>query len=386
MTRTDSRSSRKPAPVRIERVLCTMQGAVNRRVEHSLAVCTLQSLSWSRALRVRTRYSATDGIDPTGGEDIWCGMHAGCSWPACCSRIRRSLAAHGDEHMLGIRQITSFLVITCMVPAWCQAEATREEKRQGDIWREAQIDTIYTLNAHLNPFTIDIDVAGNTVTLSGKVESNIERDLAEQLALDVQGVETVVNHLTIVTEVPRVADRQALFDAVNDASITAAVKSRLLWNRQTEGLDISVRTQRGRVQLSGSVDSEAEAAFAIALAENTSGVRGVTSGLRVGPGHTERAERDAARLVDEVTEKTRHITKQAQRVFSDAWIAAKVYTTLLTDRRFNAADIEVSVDERTVVLRGEIGGHAARTALIGAVHDVTGVERVDAKSLVIATR
>ncbi|HET7370822.1 MAG TPA: BON domain-containing protein [Gammaproteobacteria bacterium] len=69
--------------------------------------------------------------------------------------------------------------------------------------------------------------------------------------------------------------------AVSDTAITAAVKSKLLANSSTSGMDIHVETNHGVVTLSGTVTAEAEKSLAERIARNTNGVTDVTNNLEV---------------------------------------------------------------------------------------------------------
>src|SRR5690606_41531401 len=67
----------------------------------------------------------------------------------------------------------------------------------------------------------------------------------------------------------------------NDANTTANVKSELLWNRNTGGLDNNITTRDGVVTLEGRADSDAASELAERLARNTEGVRRVENKLSV---------------------------------------------------------------------------------------------------------
>ena len=70
---------------------------------------------------------------------------------------------------------------------------------------------------------------------------------------------------------------------VDDAAVTAKVKTALARDKDVSALDVSVTTYRGVVQLSGFVDSEAEARKAGEVARGVSGVRDVYNDLHVVP-------------------------------------------------------------------------------------------------------
>ena len=70
---------------------------------------------------------------------------------------------------------------------------------------------------------------------------------------------------------------------VDDKSITAAVKTKLLEDKTTGGLSINVDTLNGTVSLGGFAKSQVEKDQAAAIARNTKGVREVHNNLIVRP-------------------------------------------------------------------------------------------------------
>ncbi len=71
---------------------------------------------------------------------------------------------------------------------------------------------------------------------------------------------------------------------VDDATLTAQVKSKLASDRLATLTRIDVDTTRGTVYLNGSVDSAASKSRAEELASQVSGVRKVVNNLQVGVG------------------------------------------------------------------------------------------------------
>jgi len=74
---------------------------------------------------------------------------------------------------------------------------------------------------------------------------------------------------------------QAIADATADARITAAIKGKMLADRELSALSISVNTTEGVVTLSGTVSSSENVSKAMLLAMETDGVREVISTLQV---------------------------------------------------------------------------------------------------------
>lgn len=64
---------------------------------------------------------------------------------------------------------------------------------------------------------------------------------------------------------------------VDDTVLATRVKSALLRDPEVSGLDLQVETFKGRVQLSGFVDNEAQAQRAEAIARRVEGVREVVN-------------------------------------------------------------------------------------------------------------
>ena len=89
--------------------------------------------------------------------------------------------------------------------------------------------------------------------------------------------------VALLVVVPLVAGAcgKSLGEAVDDATITARVKTALLNDPQVGGLKIDVDTTLGVVTMSGVVKSRGEEQRAIELARQIPGVRDVKSTLQV---------------------------------------------------------------------------------------------------------
>src|SRR5688572_13409338 len=69
-------------------------------------------------------------------------------------------------------------------------------------------------------------------------------------------------------------------ETIDDAAITAAVKTKLAADPEVAAMDIDVDTTDGVVRLSGTVTSNNERSEAVDLARSTDGVRRVINDLR----------------------------------------------------------------------------------------------------------
>jgi hyperosmotically inducible protein len=72
-------------------------------------------------------------------------------------------------------------------------------------------------------------------------------------------------------------------ETIDDATITARVKTALLNDPQVGGMKIDVDTTQGVVTMSGTVKNKAEETRAVELARRTPGVKDVKSTLQVNP-------------------------------------------------------------------------------------------------------
>ena len=149
-----------------------------------------------------------------------------------------------------------------------------------DLVIKTKIVTAYTLNSQLNPFDVKVTVENGNVTLAGSVQMQGEKDLAEQIAKGVDGVGTITNNLKI-EKIAKRGYKPGFTQMVDDATTTAAVKSKLLMNSSTSGLDIHVKTVNGLVTLTGTVKTRIEKELAEKLATNTEGVAKVKNKLIV---------------------------------------------------------------------------------------------------------
>lgn len=162
-----------------------------------------------------------------------------------------------------------------------------------DAWLDGRIETVYLMNKNLSAFDIDTDVKNGQVTLSGHVDSKIDKALAEQLASNVDGVKGVTNNLTIKKDDDdtmasnddaddNVSGKSTFMAKVDAATTTASVKTRLLMDSDVSGTAINVDTAtNGQVTLTGSVDSKAAKDKAIEIAKDTDGVTKVIDNLTV---------------------------------------------------------------------------------------------------------
>lgn len=236
-------------------------------------------------------------------------------------------------------------------------------RQEGSVW------TAFALNRHLNPFAIEVDVENGTATISGTVENSVERDLAEQIALGVDGVNKVDNQLKLDPKYEAKANSEPnMSQRFEDATLAATVKSKLLWNSNTEGLDINVDVENGKVILNGSAQTPEAKELAGRLAANTDGVREVSNLLSVS-------------AADSTAAKAQNAADDAADVISDAWITSKVKSSLIYSRNLDGLSITVDTQSGMVNLSGLVLSNAEKQLAVETASNIRGVRGVDADAL-----
>lgn len=245
-----------------------------------------------------------------------------------------------------------------------------------DARREAQIWTTYGFNPHLRALDISVDVSGTNAVLTGTVSEGVEKELAEQIALGIEGIDKVDNRLLVdgdyqpKARVVAANGERDFATTVEDATITASVKSKLLWSANTSGLAINVDTLNGKVTLNGNAQSAASKDLAGRIARNTDGVRAVNNRLSVDA--SKPASGAEATVVD------------AEEAVSDSWITTKVKSTFAFSRWVDANDIEVTTSDGVVMLKGEVESGTEKDLAAELAQNVRGVRKVDASGLTVA--
>lgn len=243
-----------------------------------------------------------------------------------------------------------------------------EARQEGSIW------TAFALNRHLSPFKIDVHVEQGTAVLKGKVENQVDRELAERIALDTQGIQKVDNQLEIDANVAAEPGTKAnMAQRFEDATLTATVKSKLLWNSVTEALNIDVDSAAGVVTLKGRATSPEGKDLAGSLASNTDGVTSVNNLISIS-------------AADSIASRTEPQTSNPAEQLSDAWITSKVKSSLIYSRNLDGLNIKVETKDGLVTLNGVVANFAEKELAVEITRNIRGVKGVNADALKVMAR
>lgn len=234
---------------------------------------------------------------------------------------------------------------------------------------ESRIMTTYSLNRHLNAKDLDVIVDDRVATLTGMVTEDIQKELAEQIAIGVDGIDDVDNKIEVNPEYisSEPSGERSYSEVVEDASITAAVKSKLVWSKHAQELSAIVETTSGKVTLRGTAKSPEAKEMAGLLATNTHGVTSVDNKLTI---------EEEPTVIEDVKEEAAGL---GQRL-SDTWITAKVKSTLMYSSNVDSSDISVSTKEGVVTVSGKVASDTEHALAIELIKNVRGVISVDTEA------
>lgn len=122
---------------------------------------------------------------------------------------------------------------------------------------------------------ISVKTDQKVVTLSGFVESQAQAEEAVKVAKGVEGVTSVSGKLHV-----RDSKDTSVKGYAGDTAITSEVKAKLLADDIVPSRKVKVETTDGVVQLSGTVDSQAQSDRAESIAKAIDGVKSVKNDLK----------------------------------------------------------------------------------------------------------
>lgn len=180
------------------------------------------------------------------------------------------------RYLLGlcVAVMTGGTLIAAAVPAVIQAE---ENRVISDSWLTAKTKIALFADARVKGRQIEVETTQGRVTLSGTVDSEEARQASEDIAGGVSGIKGVTNVLEVA------APPTGMTPAQDDAVIMTRIKDLIMADEDTrlKQANITVRTSRGIVSLTGEVPDISTSAHASWSAWKTPGVKAVKNDLTV---------------------------------------------------------------------------------------------------------
>jgi osmotically-inducible protein OsmY len=140
---------------------------------------------------------------------------------------------------------------------------------------------------------------------------------------------------------------------VDDSALATSVKAKLVETKGVPSTAINIEVSKGRVQLGGFLETNAEKTAALAAAKSVSGVTTVSDGLVV-----IKKDRSAGQAVDDTTIQAKLKSKLAEQDASKAW------------------SINTDVYNGQVLMSGFIHGEKARAQASEIAKSIKGVKQV----------
>jgi hyperosmotically inducible periplasmic protein len=181
------------------------------------------------------------------------------------NRSHKSMAADTVENLPGVKSVDNQLKV----------ESTNEHS---DGWVEFKVKSALLYHRSVSGTKTSVAVKDGTVTLTGDASSQAQKDLTEEYAKDIEGVKEVKNELKVTTEEP---PGRTVGEVIDDASITAQVKSALLTHRSTSAIRTKVKSRDGVVSVSGEAKNQAEMDLVTKLVNDVKGVKSVVNNMEV---------------------------------------------------------------------------------------------------------
>ena len=211
---------------------------------------------------------------------------------------------------------------------------------------ESSFKKTYVYKTYLKDEHIKISSKNGVVTLSGMVENETHKPMAQDVAEALPGVKSVDNRI------------QGEHPAENsDTWIGMKVKSALLYHRNVSGTKTEVFVKDGVVTLKGEAATQAQKELTTEYAKDVAGVKDVSNEMTVSSAPVKVAETMGENI-------------------DDASITAQVKATLLSHRSTGVLRTKVATKDGVVTLMGQARNAAEKDLVTKLVGDVNGVKSV----------
>lgn len=121
------------------------------------------------------------------------------------------------------------------------------------------VKAAFAVHRDLSKRPIEIETDRRIVRLSGEVASTQERESAEELAANVEGVEGVENRLAVDATLGKVeadSSPRSFGQRLDDAALLTKIRTALHLDREARKIDVDIHVSAGRVVLRGEVPTE----------------------------------------------------------------------------------------------------------------------------------
>lgn len=168
----------------------------------------------------------------------------------------------------GVKSVKNQLTVKGEMPA-----------EHSDLWISMKVKSALLFHRNVSGTGTDVFVKDGVVSLRGEAASMAQKELTTEYAGDIDNVKEVKNEMTVAKTPAKPAE--TLSEKIDDASITAQVKSSLMSHRSTSAIKTKVVTVEGIVTVSGVAKNDAEKALVTKLVTDITGVNSVVNNMTV---------------------------------------------------------------------------------------------------------
>jgi len=180
----------------------------------------------------------------------------------------KSMAENTVASLPDVKSVNNQLLVSGEQPA-----------EHSDAWITTKVKTALLFHRNVSGTGTSVYTKDGVVTLQGEAGSMAQKELTTEYAKDIDNVKSVNNEMTIA-RTPATADA-TIGDKIDDASITAEVKSSLLSHHSTSAMHTGVTTTDGVVTLTGVAKNDAEKSLVTKLATDINGVTSVVNNMTI---------------------------------------------------------------------------------------------------------
>ena len=206
----------------------------------------------------------------------------------------------------------------------------------------------YVFKTYLQGDDIKIQSKDGVVTLTGIVNENFHKSLAQETVTGLPGVRSVDNRLEVKGAAPT---------ANSDAWLRDKVKVALLFHRSVSATTTEVDVKDGIVTLRGEAANQAQKELTTEFAKDVEGSKDVKNEMVVSRNY-KKTHRSIGEKID------------------DASITAQVNMTLLNHRSTSVINTTVKTKRGVVTVGGKAANAAEKTLVTKLVKDINGVQKV----------
>jgi len=180
----------------------------------------------------------------------------------------KTLAENTLKSMPGVMSVEDHLKVKGEAPA-----------EHSDAWIGWKVKSALLFHRNVSASGTKVYVKDGIVTLQGEASSMAQKELTAEYAKDIDNVKEVQNEMTIAKAPAQ--SSETIGEKIDDASVTAQVKSVLLNHRSTSALRTKVETRDGAVTLTGVAKNDAEKSLVTKLVDDIDGVKSVTNDMTI---------------------------------------------------------------------------------------------------------